>query len=81
MQNILLIEVVPVMLLGASLVGWGFLWGIEFAAGQIPVKRWLLRSAHAVVRPLASVTGAIFWRIEAARARLQTALANEEANR
>ena len=81
MSTHLVFEIIAVCLYSGSLIGWGFLWGFEFGTGQIPVRLWCLRAAHAVVKPLATVTGAVFWRLEKVRARLQTAVANEEASR
>jgi hypothetical protein len=72
-------DLVTVSLLSASLVGWGVLWGIEFAAAQALLRLRCLRLALAVLNPLAHVTGAVFWGLESIRARWQTEIANEEA--
>lgn len=74
-------DVAAVCLYSASLVGWGFFWGFEFGTGQIRLRLRCLRLVQAVVKPLATMSGAIFWRLESLHARLRTAIANEEAGR
>lgn len=71
-----------VVLLDASLIGLGFLWGVQYAAEgfRLRLKRRWLRLGLFVLTPVACVLGAVFWKLESVRVRVQTAISNEGAN-